>query len=74
MNDEQYKELESRIEALEREISSAIKRRDSLEWGTAGKGGQLKVYFDTCGDPAKNDAQVAEAKRVLALAQLNGGA
>ena len=57
-----------RLGALEREIANAVKRRDSVEIGTAGKGGQLKVYFDSMGDPKANDAAVAEAKRVLLMA------
>jgi hypothetical protein len=62
----------ARLETIERELDNAIKRRDSIEIGTAGKGGQLKFYFDASGDPAKNDALLAEAKRLMVLA--NGGA
>ena len=61
-------EIMDRLEAMEKELSNAVKRRDSVEIGTAGKGGQLKVYFDSMGDPKANDAAVAEAKRVLLMA------
>jgi hypothetical protein len=61
-------EVMDRLEVIEKELSNAVKRRDSVEIGTAGKGGQLKVYFDSMGDPKANDAAVAEAKRVLLMA------
>jgi hypothetical protein len=66
----------ARMEALEREVSGSVKRRDSIEWGTPSKGGACKVYLDLMGDPKANEAIIAEAKRLQALAtgQQAGGA
>lgn len=57
----------ARLEALEREVASSVKRRDSIEIGTAGKGGAMKAYLDGAGDPRDNDKIVLELRRVLSL-------
>lgn len=60
-----YAEVCLRLESVERELANAVRRRDSVEIGTAGKGGQLKVYFDALGSHDDNLRAVQEARDVL---------
>jgi hypothetical protein len=55
-----------RIEELEREVASSVKRRDSITVGTPAKGGESKAYYDALGTKEENDKIVEEAKRMLA--------
>ena len=67
------KEVFERLERAERELEQSVKRRDSVEIGTPSKGA-LKCYFDASARSEDNDALIEEAKRVLSMAQGNGGA
>jgi hypothetical protein len=78
-NERTLRELLLRLETVENELANAVRRRDSVEIGTAGKGGGMKVYFDALGCPDDNDRAVEEARRVLTKAggtpaPANGGA
>ena len=58
----------ARLEVLEHEIANSVKRRDSIELGTAGKGGQLKCYLDFTGSAEDNEKIIKEAQRLLKIA------
>lgn len=60
--------LETRLNEAEIELDATVKRRDSIEIGTAGKGGQLKIYFNALGDRVTNDGALIESQRLLILA------
>jgi hypothetical protein len=60
---QERKDYKARLEAVEREQSAVMKRRDSIDIGTAGKGGNFKHYFDPGAPVEENDHLLAEAAR-----------
>jgi hypothetical protein len=66
---QERKDFRARLEAVERELSAAVLRRDSMDIGTAGKGGNFKHYLDPGASLEENDRLMAEEARNF----VNGG-